>query len=73
MAKDVDPEVIEGLKMNFVGECTEVGMYLAIGDKNQVSQEFSEMISTESYVNWTTLLRGLIMHSARKLVPTPKR
>ena len=30
VAKDVDPEVIEGLKMNFMGECTEVGMYLAM-------------------------------------------
>ncbi|MBN1320829.1 MAG: NADH peroxidase [Thermoleophilia bacterium] len=29
-AKDVDPRVIEGLKMNFAGECTEVGMYLAM-------------------------------------------
>lgn len=30
VAKDVDPEIIEGLKMNFMGECTEVGMYLAM-------------------------------------------
>ena len=30
VAKDVDPRVIEGLKMNFMGECTEVGMYLAM-------------------------------------------
>lgn len=30
VAKDVDPEVIEGLKLNFTGECTEVGMYLAM-------------------------------------------
>lgn len=30
IAKDVDPRVIEGLKMNFNGECTEVGMYLAM-------------------------------------------
>lgn len=29
-AKDVDPEIIEGLKQNFLGECTEVGMYLAM-------------------------------------------
>ena len=29
-AKDVDPEIIEGLKLNFAGECTEVGMYLAM-------------------------------------------
>lgn len=30
VAKDVDPEVLEGLRMNFTGECTEVGMYLAM-------------------------------------------
>ncbi len=30
VAKDVDPEIIEGLKANFAGECTEVGMYLAM-------------------------------------------
>jgi len=30
VAKDVDAEVIEGLKANFTGECTEVGMYLAM-------------------------------------------
>lgn len=30
VAQGVDGEVIEGLKMNFMGECTEVGMYLAM-------------------------------------------
>ncbi len=30
VAKDVDPEVLEGLRANFTGECTEVGMYLAM-------------------------------------------
>jgi rubrerythrin len=30
VAKGLDPEVVEGLKMNFMGECTEVGMYLAM-------------------------------------------
>jgi rubrerythrin len=30
VAKDVDAEVLEGLKANFMGECTEVGMYLAM-------------------------------------------
>ncbi|GAA0115455.1 NADH peroxidase [Clostridium senegalense] len=30
IAKDVDPEVVEGLRANFIGECTEVGMYLAM-------------------------------------------
>ncbi|WP_010249727.1 NADH peroxidase [Acetivibrio cellulolyticus] len=30
VAKDVDKEVVEGLKANFYGECTEIGMYLAM-------------------------------------------
>lgn len=30
VAKDVDPEIIEGLRQNFNGECSEVGMYLAM-------------------------------------------
>jgi len=30
VAKDVDPEVLEGLRANFNGECMEVGMYLAM-------------------------------------------
>ncbi len=30
VAEGVDPEIIEGLRMNFTGECTEVGMYLAM-------------------------------------------
>ena len=30
VAKGVDPEILEGLRANFAGECTEVGMYLAM-------------------------------------------
>ncbi len=30
IAKDVATEIIEGLRANFIGECTEVGMYLAM-------------------------------------------
>lgn len=30
VAQGVDSEIIEGLRMNFQGECTEVGMYLAM-------------------------------------------
>jgi len=30
VAKGVDKEVIDGLQANFIGECTEVGMYLAM-------------------------------------------
>ncbi|SHH05524.1 Rubrerythrin [Thermosyntropha lipolytica DSM 11003] len=30
IAQGLDPQVVEGLKANFIGECTEVGMYLAM-------------------------------------------
>jgi rubrerythrin len=30
VAKGVDPEIIEGLRANYEGECREVGMYLAM-------------------------------------------
>ncbi len=30
VAKDVDPSIVEDLRQNFMGECTEVGMYLAM-------------------------------------------
>ena len=30
VAKGLDAEVVKGLEMNFTGECTEVGMYLAM-------------------------------------------
>lgn len=31
VAKGVDPEIVNGLRANFMGECTEIGMYLAMG------------------------------------------
>jgi len=30
IARDADPKILEGLRLNFTGECTEVGMYLAM-------------------------------------------
>jgi rubrerythrin len=30
VANGVDQQIVDGLKMNFTGECTEVGMYLAM-------------------------------------------
>ena len=30
VAKGVDPEILEGLRAHFTGECSEVGMYLAM-------------------------------------------
>jgi len=30
VAQEVDAEIVEGLRANFMGECTEIGMYLAM-------------------------------------------
>ena len=30
VAQGIDQEIIDGLRMNFAGECTEIGMYLAM-------------------------------------------
>ncbi|MFL0195652.1 NADH peroxidase [Clostridium sp. WILCCON 0269] len=30
IAKDADPKVVEGIRANFTGECSEIGMYLAM-------------------------------------------
>lgn len=30
VAQDVDPAIVQGLRENYMGECTEVGMYLAM-------------------------------------------
>lgn len=46
VAEGVDSEILEGLRANFTGECTEVGMYLAMS--RQASREgYSEI--AESY------------------------
>ena len=46
VAKDVDAEIIEGLRANFNGECMEVGMYLAMS--RQADREGSPEIA-EAY------------------------
>ena len=51
VAKDVDPEIIEGLKMNFTGECTEVGMYLAMS--RQADREgYPEIAEAYKRIAW---------------------
>ena len=51
VARDVDPEIIEGLKMNFTGECTEVGMYLAMS--RQADREgFPEIAEAYKRIAW---------------------
>lgn len=51
VAKDVDPEVLEGLRQNFAGECTEVGMYLAMS--RQADREgFPEVAEAYKRIAW---------------------
>jgi len=46
VAKDVDKDILEGLRANFQGECTEVGMYLAMS-RQAAREGYSEV--AESY------------------------
>ena len=50
-AKGVDPAVVEGLKNNFMGECTEVGMYLAMS--RQADREgYPEVAEAYKRIAW---------------------
>ena len=51
VAKGLDPEIVEGLKANFMGECTEVGMYLAMS--RQADREgFPEIAEAYKRIAW---------------------
>ncbi|KOC52561.1 Reverse rubrerythrin-1 [Clostridium botulinum] len=51
IAKDIDAEVIEALRANFTGECTEVGMYLAMG--RQADREgYPEVAEAYKRIAW---------------------
>ncbi|SHH92635.1 Rubrerythrin, partial [Clostridium collagenovorans DSM 3089] len=51
IAKDVDPRILEGLNANFMGECTEVGMYLAMS--RQADREgYPEVAEAYKRIAW---------------------
>jgi rubrerythrin len=51
VAKDVDAEILEGLRANFTGECTEVGMYLAMS--RQADREgYPEVAEAYKRIAW---------------------
>ena len=51
VAKDVDPEIVEALRLHFQGECTEVGMYLAMS--RQADREgFPEIAEAYKRIAW---------------------
>lgn len=51
VAKGVDSEILEGLKAHFMGECTEVGMYLAMS--RQADREgYPEVAEAYKRIAW---------------------
>lgn len=51
VAKDVDPKVVEELRANFTGECSEVGMYLAMS--RQADREgYPEVAEAYKRIAW---------------------
>ena len=49
--QDVDPEIVQGLRDNFMGECTEVGMYLAMS--RQADREgYPEVAEAYKRIAW---------------------
>ena len=51
VAKDVDPEILQGLRENFTGECCEVGMYLAMS--RQADREgYPEVAEAYKRIAW---------------------
>ena len=51
VAKGCDPEIWEALKADFMGECSEVGMYLAMSRQAEHAAKFAELIGE---VVWDT-------------------
>lgn len=51
IAKDIDPEVIIALRANFTGECTEVGMYLAMSRVAE-REGFPEVAEAYKRIAW---------------------
>ena len=51
VAKGVDPEVLTGLRANFQGECTEVGMYLAMS-RQAAREGYAEIAEAYRRIAW---------------------
>lgn len=74
VAKDIDPEVTEGLRANFTGECTEVGMYLAMSrqaDREgfpEIAEAYKRIAfeEAEHAAKFAELLGEVVMPSTKK-------
>ena len=63
VAKGLDEEVVAGLRANFEGECTEVGMYLAMA---RVAERDGYPEIAEAYKRYAELLGECITDSTKK-------
>ena len=74
VAKGVDAQILEGLHANFVGECTEVGMYLAMSrqadreDYPEVAEAFKRYAFEEAdhASRFAELLGEVVTDSTKK-------
>ena len=74
VAEGVDPEILEGLRQNFQGECTEVGMYLAMSRQaaREGYPEVAEYYKTAAYeeaehaAKFAELLGDVVTTSTKK-------
>lgn len=74
VASDVDKEIREGLEQNFVGECTEVGMYLAMSrqaDREgypEIAEAFKRyaLEEAEHAAKFAELLGDVLTNSTKK-------
>ena len=74
VAKDVDPWIVEGLRENFAGECSEVGMYLAmarVADREgypEIAAAFTKYAfeEAEHAAKFAELLGEVVTNSTKK-------
>lgn len=74
VAKGVDPAIVEGLNQNFMGECTEVGMYLAmsrVADREgypEVAEAYKRIAfeEAEHAAKFAELLGDVVTDSTKK-------
>ena len=77
VAAGVDPEIIEGLRQNFNGECSEVGMYLAMS--RVADRETEKAIrrlrkrSRDTLGKRRSMLRNLLSCWAKSFTLTPRK
>ena len=64
VAKGADPRIIEGLQQNFTGECTEVGMYLAMS--RVAEREGYAFEEAEHAAKFAELLGDVVTDSTKK-------